>query len=78
MSIDRYEEHDGLGLAALVRRGEVAPQELLDAALARIQRHNPRLNAVVANESALLEAIHSGDRVFCGLHADDLVVVHAQ
>jgi spermidine/putrescine transport system ATP-binding protein len=34
-----------------------------------------RLNAVVANESALLEAIHEGDRVFCGLHADDLVVV---
>ncbi len=37
-----------------------------------------RLNAVVANESALLEAIHRGDRVFCGLHADDLVVVRAE
>lgn len=34
-----------------------------------------RLNAVVANESALLEAIHEGDRVYCCLHADDLVVV---
>ncbi len=37
-----------------------------------------RLNAVVANESALLEAIHRGDRVYCGLHADDLVVVRGE
>ncbi|MBS0633361.1 MAG: ABC transporter ATP-binding protein [Verrucomicrobia bacterium] len=36
-----------------------------------------RLNAVAANESALLEAIHAGDQVFCGLHASDLVVVRA-
>ena len=34
-----------------------------------------RLTAVVANESALLEAIHEGDEVWCALHADDLVVV---
>lgn len=33
------------------------------------------LKAVVANESALLEAIHRGDRVYCGLHVDDLVIV---
>ncbi len=37
-----------------------------------------RLKAVVANESALLEAIHRGDRVWCGLHVDDLVVVPAE
>lgn len=34
-----------------------------------------KLTAVVANESALLEAIHEGDDVWCALHADDLVVV---
>ncbi len=34
-----------------------------------------RLTAVVANESALRQAIHEGDRVWCGLHADDVVVV---
>jgi spermidine/putrescine transport system ATP-binding protein len=34
-----------------------------------------RFSAVVANESALLEAIHEGDHVWCGLHIDDLVVV---
>ncbi|AWI08075.1 spermidine/putrescine transport system ATP-binding protein [Ereboglobus sp. PH5-5] len=34
-----------------------------------------QLTALVANESALQEAFHQGDRVWCGLHADDLVVV---
>ena len=37
-----------------------------------------RLSAVVANESALGEIFHAGDRVFCGLHADDLVVLRAE
>jgi spermidine/putrescine transport system ATP-binding protein len=32
----------------------------------------------VANESAILESIHEGDQVFCGLHTDDLVVVRAK
>jgi len=35
------------------------------------------LTAVVANESAIMEALHEGDRVWCGLHYDDLVVVRA-
>lgn len=32
-------------------------------------------SAVVANESAMREAFHEGERVWCGLHLDDLVVV---
>jgi spermidine/putrescine transport system ATP-binding protein len=36
-----------------------------------------RLHAVVANESALIEAIHRGEQVFCGLHSDDIVVLPA-
>jgi spermidine/putrescine transport system ATP-binding protein len=36
-----------------------------------------QLHAVVANESALVEAIHRGERVFCGLHIDDIVVLRA-
>lgn len=42
-----YERYDGLGLAELVKRREVSPTELLEAALARIDARNPRLNAVV-------------------------------
>ena len=42
-----YIRYDGLGLAALVQRGEVSAAELLEAAIARIEAHNPALNAVV-------------------------------
>ncbi len=34
-------------------------------------------SAVVPNESAIMETLHEGDRVWCGLHFDDLVVVPA-
>ena len=42
-----YEEYDALGLAALVREGEVTPRALLDAALERCEKRNPVVNAVV-------------------------------
>jgi Asp-tRNA(Asn)/Glu-tRNA(Gln) amidotransferase A subunit family amidase len=42
-----YDRHDGLGLAELVRRREVTAEELLDEAIARVERLNPTLNAVV-------------------------------
>jgi len=42
-----YAEYDGLGLAELVRKREVSPTELVEAAIERIERHDPRLNAVV-------------------------------
>jgi len=47
MSFSDYSEHDGLGLARLVAKGEVTPLELVDSAIERIERHNPTLNAVV-------------------------------
>lgn len=47
MAIADYAEHDGLALAELVRRKDVTPSELLDAAIERIERHNGQLNAVV-------------------------------
>ena len=42
-----YDRYDGLGLAELVRRKEVQPQELVEAAITRIEERNPRLNAVI-------------------------------
>ncbi len=41
-----YGKHDALGLAALVRKREAAPAELLEAAIQRIERVNPRINAL--------------------------------
>ena len=42
-----YVEYDGLGLAELVHRREVAVIEILEAAIERIERLNPQLNAVI-------------------------------
>lgn len=42
-----FANYDGLGLAELVRKRDVTPSELLDATIERIERHNPKLNAVV-------------------------------
>jgi amidase len=47
MSFAEYDDHDCIGLAELVRRGEVSPKELLESAIERIEQRNPELNAVV-------------------------------
>lgn len=47
MNLDDYSIHDGLGLAALVASKAVQPIELVDSAIARIERQNPKLNAVI-------------------------------
>src|SRR5881397_3378382 len=47
MGFAEYADHDGLGLAELVRSKEVTPAELVEAAIERIERQNPILNAVV-------------------------------
>lgn len=45
--MDDYADYDGMGLAELVRNRKVTPTELVEAAIERIERHNPTLNAVV-------------------------------
>jgi len=47
MSIREYANYDGLGLAALVSKGEIKPIELVDEAIARAEALNPKLNAIV-------------------------------
>ena len=42
-----YGRYDALGLAELVRKREVTPGELLEAALARAEAVNPKLNAII-------------------------------
>ncbi len=44
---DAAELDDATALAERVRKGEVHPTELVDAAIARIEKVNPQLNAVV-------------------------------
>jgi amidase len=61
MSFPDYAEHDGLGLAALVAKGEVTAAELTEAAIERIERHNPVLNAVVHKAYDEARAAAGGD-----------------
>ena len=42
-----YGNYDALGLAELIRRGEVTAAEALEAALARADAVNPKLNAII-------------------------------
>ena len=42
-----YEDYDALGLAELVNKGDVSPTELLNEAIERTEKFNPKLNAVV-------------------------------
>ena len=52
MRLDEYAAHDGLGLAALVRRGEVSAAELAALAQSAIEALNPQLNAVIGRVDA--------------------------
>jgi amidase len=47
MHLRDYVNFDGLGLAELVRRREVKPEELVQVALSAIEAVNPSLNAVI-------------------------------
>ena len=47
MSVERVLwEQDATGLAGLVQQGEVSPQELVDAAIARAEATRPDINAI--------------------------------
>ncbi len=47
MVFKEYASFDGMGLAELVRKGEVTAADLVEEAIARIEKHNPTLNAVI-------------------------------
>jgi amidase len=61
---------DATGQADLVRRGDVAPAELVEAAIERIERVNPVINAVVTtmyDESLEIASRPPGDGPFAGV-----------
>ncbi len=70
MREDEYIRHDATSLAELVRAGETTAGELLDAAMARLARWNPRINAVVLElEERARKQIRGGiaDAPFAGV-----------
>ena len=48
--MDEYADLDATALAELVRRGDVKPAELVDEAIARTERLNPSLHAVIHHQ----------------------------
>jgi Asp-tRNA(Asn)/Glu-tRNA(Gln) amidotransferase A subunit family amidase len=61
MKFEDYRSYDALGLAELVRNGDVTADELLDTTLAAIEEINPTLNAFVGvYEDHGREAIRDG------------------
>ena len=45
--LTEYDDHDAIGLAELVRAGEISSSELLEEAITRTEKINPAINAVV-------------------------------
>jgi amidase len=66
---DLLADHDAVALADLLRRGEVSPVELAEAAIARVEKVNGALNAVqlATYERALSEAAKGRDGLFAGV-----------
>jgi len=75
---DQLANMDAIAQADLVRRKEVRPIELVEAAIERIERLNPKLNAVIhkmydvgrevaGTWSAEIEAGRAGEVIFCGV-----------
>ena len=71
MSWDEWADHDGVALAARVRKGEVTPAELAAQAAAGIAKTNPQLGAVVeVFDDVVADPLKDGmnpDGVFAGL-----------
>lgn len=60
MHYDDYVNHDALGLAALVRSGEVSASELLETALVRSATVNPQINAITVPMTELARSRAAG------------------
>lgn len=65
-----FDRYDALGLAALVKKGEISAKELVEETIARIEEKDGEINAIVYRrfEAALAEAeSQKGDRLFEGV-----------
>jgi amidase len=52
---DALSDHDAVAIADLIRKGEISAREAADAAIARAEKVEPELNAVVFAEYDRLE-----------------------
>src|SRR5260221_2627066 len=70
MSFSEYAQYDGLGLAALVASRKVAAHELVDEAISRAEKLNPKLNAIIFKDFERARALSKSalrNGVFAGV-----------
>ena len=60
MTFSEYEDYDALGLAALVRDGEVSAAELLEAAIAEVKGPDFPTGAQILGSKGIQEAYRTG------------------
>lgn len=65
MPHNEYAEHDAISLATLVRTGQVSAEELLDAAIQRLEMVDPQINAIAGRmyheaRTAIRQGLPSG------------------
>lgn len=56
MNFDEYRKYDGLGLAKLIATGQITSAECLEVAIARSEKINPVINAVVVRMNEIARA----------------------
>lgn len=75
---DELVKYDAMGLSDLIRKGEITPAELLEITIHRIERINPKLNAIIykmydqARATAEIwstgtKTAKTSDSTFCGI-----------
>ena len=60
MKLEEYSAYDGLGLAELIRNGEVSASEVAQAAIDAIDQLNPELNAVIESYPDRIAGLDAG------------------
>ncbi|MEJ2620983.1 MAG: amidase [Candidatus Thiodiazotropha sp.] len=70
LKITEYDNYDALGLAELVRNGDLSANELLSEAKSRLAKVNPKLNAVIYQADDLPDRLIKNlnkESLFCGV-----------
>jgi amidase len=70
VAFNEYASFDGLALGRMVRARKITPAELMDAAIARAEKHNAKLNAIVFKDYDRARATarsHRSDGPFAGV-----------
>ena len=76
--MDELVGYDAVGLSELIRKGEITPAELLETTIKRIEKLNPKLNAIIhklydqartaaANLSSDIKGTKTKDSAFGGI-----------